>query len=376
MFGVYTNELFNKLVQKGFTVVDNDLSNSKIDDDTSFVTMHKRDNAIHYVVILFNNEKFDLNEYKHMKMDLTKQLNNPLLKSVCTNVMVINMFIGDDLPIINNTISNSEKFIDQYYYEVFWSLKDINNNLVQKVSKNQPSDILGLKKIIFDAFKSYKEGKITNKDLSIKDTIIKVNTDNPLKVVNRYSNLTFLLTLICVAVFMVQQFLQLYSHESYRAYFLLQLGALQSERVLHYGEYYRLFTSMFMHGDFIHLICNLLALVIFGGRVEKYMGTMHLLFIFLIGGLTGNVLTIMFSNAVSVGASGGIFALIGTLYVLTKRFNKSVDGLNSHLFFMYILFNVGLGFLIPNINNLAHIGGLVFGLIAGLVYTPKSKEVK
>ncbi len=376
MFAVYTNELFNILAQKGFTVVDNELSNYKINDDTSYVTLHKRDNAIHYVTILFNNEKFDLDEYKNMKSGLIRQLNNPILKATCTNVVVINMFIGDDLPIINNTISNSEKFIDQYYYEIFWSLKDLNNNLVHKVSKNQPSDILGLKKVIFDAFKNYKDGNVTNENLSIKDTIIKINTENPLKAVTRYSNLTFLLTLICVSVFMTQQFLYLFAAETYNSHFLLQLGALQSDRVLQYGEYYRLFTSMFMHADFVHLLCNLLALVIFGGRVEKYMGSLNLLFIFFIGGLTGNVLTIMFSNAVSVGASGGIFALIGALYTLTKKFNKSVDGLSSHLFFMYILINVGLGFLIPNINNLAHIGGLIFGLIAGLVYVPKSKEVR
>ncbi len=375
MFAVYTNELFSLLAQKGFTVVDEKANNSKISDDTHYVTLHKRDNAIHYVVILFNNEKFDVDEYKKMKVDLSKKLNNPIIKTACSNVMVVNMFIGEELPIIENTIQTSEKFIDQYYYDIFWSLKDINNKLIHKVSKNQPSDILGLKKLMFEAFKNYKSGKSTTDNLTIKDTIIKAYEQNPLKVVNKYTNFTFLLILICIAVFLAQQFLLAFGGNSYTTDFLLKLGALQSDRVLLYGEKYRLFTSLFIHANFVHLISNLLAIAVFGGRVERYMGSLHLLLIFLLGGLAGNIFTIMLSNVVSVGASGGAFALIGALYVLTKRFDRAVDGLNSHLFFMYITINVSLGFLIPNINNVAHIGGLVFGVLAGMVYTPNKKVV-
>ncbi len=185
-----------------------------------------------------------------------------------------------------------------------------------------------------------------------------------------------MLILICTATFIAQHFFTHLIDGAYDKYYLLQIGALQRDSVLINGEYYRLLTSLFMHVNFIHLLSNLLAIVIFGSRLERYMGSLNLMFIFLLGGLTGNVVTIIMSDVASVGASGGAFALIGTLYVLTKRFNRSIDGLGSHLFFMYILINVSLGFLIPNVNNMAHIGGLIFGMIAGFIHTPQKKEVQ
>ncbi len=379
MFAKYTKELFSIMVKAGFTILDEELSRTVISDDTSHIVLHKRDNTIHYVVALFNTDKFNTNEYNKVKLDLAKRLNNHFIGQIYTGVIVTNIFIGEDLPIVENTIANAEKYIDQFYYEVYWGVKESENSLVHRVSKNQPSDILGFKKMIFKAYKNYKSDSLQNKNLSMSATISKIKSENPLKVVTKYSNLTFLIFLICIIYFFIEQYflitvipsdLKGIDRLGYKNYIFLELGALQRSKVLIDGEYYRLISSLFMHSDFIHLSFNLLALMVFGGRLERYMGPIHLGLIFLVGGLVGNFFTVMLMENVSVGASGSIFAIIGALYVLSKRFNKEIDGLSSNVFFIYILVNVCLGFLISNVNNVAHIGGLLFGLFAGFVYKP------
>lgn len=372
MFAQYTLELFKIMADKGFVVVDREQINKKITEETKYITLHKRDNSIHYVVFLFNIDEFDLDEYKKSKYDLMKNLNTDTIKMVCTNIFVINIFIGNNIPVIDNTIATAEKFIDQYHYEIYWNIREDNNKLIHNVSKNQPSDIIGLKKMMFKAFENYKKSENTNNDLSIRETINNVRINNPLKIVSRHTNITFLFIILCLVYFFAEEFLG----SSTDVETLIELGALQKQLVLNQKEYYRLFSSMFMHAGYIHLIFNLLALSIFGTRVERYMGSLHFALIFLLGGLLGNVCTIALSSTVSVGASGGIFALIGVLYVISKKYSKSIDGLNASIFFMYILINIGFGFLMSNINNIAHLGGLILGVISGIVYNPVQKEKK
>ncbi len=370
MFLKYTNLLFEELVAIGFTVGESTLGDKKITDETELVVLHKRENATHYVAILVNIEKFNLDNYKKMQESIKLQFSNPMITAICKNIVILNIFIGNEsIPIIDSTIKNAPKYIDQYYYEIFWVLRDGGNKIEQVVSKNQPTDVASVKKAINRAYKSYKEGAVIQSE-PLKDIVRRVRKENPLQVVNRYANLTFMTIVFCVLYFIIVEF----SGGTNDINNIMRFGALEKNSVLNNQEYYRLITSMFMHSGYIHLFSNMLALSIFGSRLEKYMGSLHFLLIFLIGGLFGNILTIMFSSYVSVGASGSIFALMGTLYVLSKRFNKTIDGLDEHLFFMFIFVNIGIGFLVPNINNIAHLGGLVFGLLAGYLYNPEIKN--
>ncbi len=151
----------------------------------------------------------------------------------------------------------------------------------------------------------------------------------------------------------------------------LRFGA-QFGPIVSSDQWYRIVTAMFMHGGVLHLLFNMYALYILGNYVESIYGSYRFLVFYLSTGIIGNIATHLFYyNSISVGASGAIFGLVGVLFLAgfrkdTPFFLKSVTG--SALLPM-IIFNIVLGF-IPGtgINNAAHIGGLLSGMLFGYIF--------
>ncbi|MFN3692138.1 MAG: rhomboid family protein [Fervidobacterium sp.] len=147
-------------------------------------------------------------------------------------------------------------------------------------------------------------------------------------------------------------------------FFGAQFGPLVSQ-----GQWYRVITAMFMHGGFLHLAFNMYALYILGNYTEGIYGSYRFLVYYLTTGIVGNIAThIFYYNSLSVGASGGIFGLVGALFGAgfrkdTPFFLKPITG--SALLPMIIV-NIALGFIPGSgINNAAHIGGLLTGIALG-----------
>lgn len=143
-----------------------------------------------------------------------------------------------------------------------------------------------------------------------------------------------------------------------------QYGPLISD-----GQWYRVITAMFMHGGFLHLAFNMYALYILGNYVEGVYGTYRFIVYYLVSGIVGNIATqIFYYDSLSVGASGAIFGLVGSLFGAgfrkdTPFFLKPITG--SALLPMIVL-NIALGFIPGSgINNAAHIGGLLTGMVLG-----------
>lgn len=155
---------------------------------------------------------------------------------------------------------------------------------------------------------------------------------------------------------------------------LVIFGAMQNQLIAQ-GEYYRLLTSMFLHIGLIHLAFNSYALYILGQDVERLYGSARFLLIYFLSGLGGSLASFVLGNAgVSAGASGAIFGLVGTeivyFYLHRSTFGQRGQAqLRSLLMLAGI--NLFLGFTIPGINNLAHMGGLVFGALLGWILAPK-----
>ena len=135
------------------------------------------------------------------------------------------------------------------------------------------------------------------------------------------------------------------------------------------GAYYQLFTSIFIHASIVHLVGNMLFLFIFGLRGEEMFSLPEYLGIYLIGGLVGNLLSLAFGPIfISVGASGAIFALFGACVIYDRRsMRQSILGALVFAFFLFFI-NSGEG-----VNILAHLGGLVFGLLIGYLLASKHK---
>jgi len=144
--------------------------------------------------------------------------------------------------------------------------------------------------------------------------------------------------------------------------------------ILEYGFpfYYQLFTSMFIHAGLIHIVGNVMCLLIFGLRAEEMFSLPEYLGIYFIGGLVGNLLSLALGpNVISVGASGAIFALFGACIIYDRKITQ--QSIFGALVFAFFLFIINMG---ENVNLLAHLGGLVFGLVVGYILASKRKPEK
>ena len=141
------------------------------------------------------------------------------------------------------------------------------------------------------------------------------------------------------------------------------------------GEYWRLITSIFLHSGLQHLGSNLLAQGLLGGAVERNIGHVRYLLLFLISGICGNILSAACdiatgSNTYSVGASGAVFGVMGCLIVIVIRGRNQIRKGSSLMVRagLAVFYAVFSGFATPYTDNAAHIGGLAAGLVLGALF--------
>lgn len=151
---------------------------------------------------------------------------------------------------------------------------------------------------------------------------------------------------------------------------LVQWGANYGPRTAR-GELWRLFTSLFVHAGSVHLVSNMITLAVVGRYCFAIFGQNISLLIYLAGGLCGAALgTFTHPDTLSVGASGAIFSLFGSLLVFSiKNFKTSevIKNLSLNLI-IAILQNLAIGFFSSEIDNSAHLGGLLTGISLGALY--------
>ncbi|MFZ5967992.1 MAG: rhomboid family intramembrane serine protease [Bacillota bacterium] len=157
-------------------------------------------------------------------------------------------------------------------------------------------------------------------------------------------------------------------------YTLIQFGAKYNPLVAA-GEYYRLFTSMFIHIGLPHLLLNSYALTMLGKDIEAIYGSKKFIFIYIIAGLFGSLGSFLFSTAVSAGASGAILGLMGAyLYFGIRRpiIFSARYGLNL---VSLLVINVAFGLANTNIDNYAHLGGLMGGFLISWAIGLKNEKM-
>jgi membrane associated rhomboid family serine protease len=143
---------------------------------------------------------------------------------------------------------------------------------------------------------------------------------------------------------------------------VFEKGALIGAAISVDGDWYRLVTAMFLHASLLHLAFNMLALYWLGTVVEQALGTPRFLMLYFVSGIAGSAGALALSSpfAVTVGASGAIYGIMGALLVLEYRATGTFAGQALAL----IAVNLALTFAIPNISIGGHLGGLVGGILA------------
>ena len=140
------------------------------------------------------------------------------------------------------------------------------------------------------------------------------------------------------------------------------------------GEWWRLLTASFLHASITHLLFNMAALWFVGSAIEPRLGRWRYLTVYLLSALGGSVLSYVVDSPdiPTVGASGAVFGLFGSVLILAMRLRLDIAGILG-----IIILNAVLGFVIPGINWRAHLGGLIVGslLTAAMVYPPKQYRI-
>ncbi|MEJ2272272.1 MAG: rhomboid family intramembrane serine protease, partial [Candidatus Bathyarchaeota archaeon] len=150
---------------------------------------------------------------------------------------------------------------------------------------------------------------------------------------------------------------------------LSQLG--QFNLFVSQGQYWQLFTSIFVHVDITHIALNMLFLVLFGLRAEELFKPEEYFFIYIISGISGNILTLFLMPiyTISAGASGAIFGMYGAnIIYMRKTFGQSIIGA---LLYAFLLLMLTTG---EEVNIVAHFGGLAAGLIMGYILAKNNEN--
>ena len=155
---------------------------------------------------------------------------------------------------------------------------------------------------------------------------------------------------------------------------ILNRFCLYGPNIREYGEYYRLITSGFLHGNILHLTLNCYALYIIGSQVESYMGKTKFIIIYLFSLLMGSLMSITLSSYPSIGASGAIFGLMGSLLCFGYYYRIYLGNVLKSQIIPLILANLLFGLLASNIDNFAHIGGLIGGCLITMALGVKYKS--
>lgn len=199
------------------------------------------------------------------------------------------------------------------------------------------------------------------------------NTEESLKVENVFSKkkpvVTYALLFINLIIFLLCRF----NSEN------LNLFILANNEIIG-NQFYRLLTAAFTHYSIFHFIFNMYALYVIGEQLENYIGRVKYLSVYLISAVSSSLLSMIFlkDNTVSLGASGAIFGILGSLIYFGYYYRVYLSSVLRSQLIPLVVLNLLLGFIVPGIDTAAHIGGLIGGLIAtmavGIRYKTKTYE--
>ncbi|KAJ3686744.1 hypothetical protein LUZ61_015908 [Rhynchospora tenuis] len=150
---------------------------------------------------------------------------------------------------------------------------------------------------------------------------------------------------------------------------LLKMGALAVSNVVSGGQSWRMLTCIWLHGGVVHIFANMLSLLLIGIRLEQEFGFVRIGMLYVMSGIGGSLLSALFmQGSISVGASGALFGLLGSMLseLLTNWtiYENKLSALS--ILVIIIVINLAVGIL-PHVDNSAHIGGFISGFFLGFI---------
>lgn len=297
---------------------------------------------------IHNKEQLDFDKFKLSR--IVKQVKK---KTLSLKVKVLNIYtdVEDE-----KLLSDNDVFVTKEADINNPKLTSIFPNIVEKTERKEDGIEYFIKVTDSINKKNEKRSKMAEKIFSYKTPSI-----------------TYIIMGICVFLFIM---MYIFGNGSESTSTLIKFGA-NYDLLTKSGEYYRLFTCMFLHIGIWHLLCNMYSLYIIGKEIENLYGKSKYLVIYVLSGLCGSILSLAFShNTISAGASGAIFGLLGALLYFGYYYRTYLGATIRSSIIPVIILNLIIGMLTPGISNSAHIGGLVGGILVSMMVGVPDKSTK
>jgi len=301
---------------------------------------------------IHNNEQYDMDIFK-MKY-VIKQIKKKTL-SIKMNALNICLDLGNSVK-----LDSLDKKIDTV------NIKDLDDVKENKFLNN-----------IFPKIKTSSFKKPDNLDqiINVTDDINKKTEIENKKFENVFKPKKIIITKVLLIINILMYLISVMCFDDFTDA-LIVLGANHRGLVLN-GQFFRLLTSAFLHGSLVHLFVNMYSLWIIGSQVETYMGKIKFLLIYLLSAFMGSLFSIVFlENTLSVGASGAIFGLMGSLLYFGYHYRLYLSNALTSQIIPIIILNLIIGFSSSSIDNGAHIGGLIGGYLSTMIVGLKYKSTK
>ena len=332
-----TEKDYNPIILQG---VDNEIWLENLEEDVKVVRI-----VFGYI---HNDEQFNFDLFK------TKRIVKKIKKKTFSfNINVLSFFldIGDNVTEINkdpNLLSVNAK-----------SEAVIKKNSL--VSKNFP-DLK--KKMTFheDGFELF---------MKLTEDINKHNMEDASKMEKVFKGKFPFITYLLIAINIICFFIPIVfgQYDTLISMFCVHRPSIRA------GQYYRLITGIFLHGNIFHLLFNCYALYVIGSQLESFMGKAKYLIIYLFSGLVGALFSMTFGGRyASIGASGSIFGLMGSLLYFGYHYRVFLGNVIKSQIIPLILLNLLMGFMVNGVDNFAHIGGLIGGALVTIGLGVKDKS--
>ena len=335
-----TEKNYNPIILQG---VDNEIWLENLNENYEIIRIVS--NHIH------NDEQYDFDVFKTKR--IVKKIKN---KTFSLNMNVFSFFLdmGDSVTVDLNqeNVLNGIKITDE---------KDIVVN--DLVEKNFP-DLKNNMEYTEKGFELF---------MKITSDINKHNQEDNKQIEKVFSKkvpyVTYLIIAICIICYVVPILMGIYD-KAIAAYSVYGPDIRK-------GEYFRLLTGGFLHGGILHLFFNCYTLYIIGSQVESYLGKAKYSMIYFMSLLIASLTSMTFGGeTMSIGASGAIFGIMGALIYFGYHYRVFLGNIVKTQIIPLVLLNLSLGFILTGVDNFAHIGGLIGGVLSTMALGIDNKSTK
>lgn len=300
---------------------------------------------------IINEEQFKFDQYKIR--DILHQIKK---KTLSFKVNALNINLNEDSKNFDTSLKNIDN-INIHNLNEFETNKDMLN-IFPNIKNSMLKDTSGLE-LIFNVTRDINSK--TEKDNKTYEAIF--SKKKPI--------ITYIIMGICIVAYLLE-YLLLFSGID-----ITEIGKI-STLTLRSGEIWRLITYAFLHGGIAHILCNMYSLYIIGPQIESKYGKGRFLFVYMISAIVGGLLSaaIMRTSPGSIGASGAIFGLMGSMIYFGIRFRLYLKDSLVKRILPIVGLNLLIGYITPGIDNACHVGGLIAGFLASMAMGIPGTEKK